>query len=169
MMADIPVADGAAVSAAVDASLDEADRGILALIQSGFPIVSRPYAVIGERAGMSEEEALERVRSLKKRGVIRRIGANFQSGKIGYRSTLCGAKVPEDKLELFIETVNAESGVTHNYLRDHEYNVWFTCIGPSDEDIARVLRHIADKTGVRPENWPARRMYKIKVDFRMDE
>lgn len=163
------VPDGAHVPSIVDAGLDGVDRKILGVIQSGFPFVSRPYAVIGEEAGVSEEEALERVRAMRRRGVIRRVGANFQSRKIGYRSTLCGAKVPEDKLEAFIAAVNAEPGVTHNYLRDHAYNVWFTCIAPSETHITETLDAISRKTGVGIVNLPARKMYKIKVDFQMDD
>lgn len=162
------IADGADVSPVPDADLDAVDRKILGLIQSGFPLVPRPYAVIGEHAGVGEEEALDRVKSLRARGVIRRIGANFQSGKIGFRSTLCAAKAPEGKLEAFIARVNAEPGVTHNYLRDHAYNVWFTYIGPSADHIKDVLERIAGDTGVPVLNLPARRMYKIKVDFPMD-
>lgn len=162
------VADGANISPVPDAELDGVDRKILGLIQSGFPLVARPYAVIGEHAGVGEEEALNRIKSLRKRGVIRRIGANFQSGKIGFRSTLCAAKVPEGKIGAFTARVNAEPGVTHNYLRDHAYNVWFTYIGSSAEEIRNVLDRITSDTGVAVLNLPARRMYKIKVDFPMD-
>ncbi len=138
------------------------------MIQSGFPLEERPYAVIGARAGVGEEEALERVRRLRRRGIVRRIGANFQSGKIGFRSTLCAAKVPPEKLEAFIAAVNAEKGVTHNYLRGHAYNIWFTYIAPSMDQIEAALDRIYAATGVRAVNLPAERLYKIKVDFRMD-
>jgi DNA-binding Lrp family transcriptional regulator len=163
------VADGAAVPAVPDERLDGVDKKILGLIQSGFPLVPRPYAVIGEHAGIGEEEALRRVRAMRQRGVIRRIGANFQSGKLGYHSTLCAAKVPPEKLEAFITAVNAERGVTHNYLRNHAYNIWFTCIGPSKEAVAATLAGITEYTGVPVLNLPAERLYKIRVDFRMDE
>ncbi len=163
-----PILDGARVSSAADAELDAVDRKILDLIQSGFPLEPRPYAVIGAHAGVSEEGALERVRSLRRRGVVRRIGANFQSARIGFRSTLCAAKVPEEKLAAFIAAVNAESGVTHNYLRDHAYNVWFTCICRSAKAIEDALERIRAATGITVLNLPAERLYKIKVDFRMN-
>lgn len=167
-MREPAIADGAQVSSAPDANLDATDKKILDLVQSGFPLVSRPYAAIGDHAGASEEEAFARVRSLRERGIVRRIGANFQSGRIGFCSTLCAAKVPPEKLELFIAAVNAEPGVTHNYLRDHTYNVWFTYIGPSMEQIEEALGRIAAATGVDVINLPAERLYKIKVDFRME-
>ena len=165
---DPSVLDGAHVPPTLDATLDAVDRAILDLIQSGFPLESRPYAAIGEHAGIGEDEALARVRSLRQRGVVRRVGANFQSGKIGFRSTLCAAKVPPETLDAFIAAVNAEAGVTHNYLRDHAYNIWFTCIGPSMEAIEDALDRIYAATGIRAINLPAERLYKIKVDFRMD-
>lgn len=162
------VQDGALVSETPDRMLDEVDRKILSRIQSDFPLVSRPYAEIGESAGVTENEAFERVRALKKRGLIRRIGANFQSGKIGFKSTLCAAKVPEEKLDAFIAAVNAEPGVTHNYLRAHGYNVWFTYIGPSMDHIENVLERLTKETGVSILNLPATKLFKIKVDFQMD-
>lgn len=151
-----------------DEKLDAPDRRILGLIQSGFPIEPRPYAAIGEAVGLSEEEAFERVRRLKKRKIIRRLGANFQSAKLGFRSTLCAAKVPPERMEAFVAEVNSHTGVTHNYLRDHEYNVWFTCIGPSWEAVCGLLEDITRKTGVPVLNLPAKRFYKIKVDFQME-
>lgn len=162
------VADGAAVDAALDARLDGPDRAILGLIQSGFPLESRPYAAIGKAVGLPEEECLERVRAMRKRGLIRRIGGNFQSAKLGFSSTLCAAKVPQDKLDAFIRAVNAEKGVTHNYLRDHAYNVWFTLISPSKEAARATLEAISAATGVAVLNLPATALYKIKVDFQMD-
>lgn len=160
--------DGGAIDSSPDAALDAVDRRILDIIQSSFPLESRPYAVIGEAVGIAEEEALARVRSLKARKIIRRMGANFQSAKLGFRSTLCAAKVPEDKLESFIAEVNRHPGVTHNYLRDNEYNVWFTCIGPSWEAVCDLLDGITRTTGIPILNLPAERLYKIKVDFQME-
>lgn len=160
--------DGGAIDSAPDAMLDAVDRRILSLIQSSFPLAPRPYAVIGEAAGIAEEEALERVRSLRKRKIIRRIGANFQSARLGFRSTLCAAKVPEEKIGLFTAEVNRHGEVTHNYLRNHEYNVWFTCIGPSWPAVCALLDGITEATGVEILNLPATRLYKIKVDFQME-
>ena len=168
MRSDLTLADGAAVDAVPDGALDAVDRRILGLIQSGFPLEARPYALIGESAGIAEEEAFARIRQLRQRGLIRRIGANFQSAKLGFRSTLCAAKVPQDKLEQFIAAVNAEPGVTHNYLRDHAYNVWFTMIAPSWDAVEEALRRISAVGGAPVLNLPARAVYKIKVDFSME-
>ena len=148
--------------------LDAVDRRILGLIQSSFPLESRPYKAIGEQTGISEEEALARVRALKERKIIRRLGANFQSAKLGFRSTLCAAKVPKQDMEFFVAAINGHPGVTHNYLRDHEYNIWFTLIGPSWEAVCDTLDGFTRDTGIAILNLPATRLYKIKVDFQME-
>lgn len=149
--------------------MDNIDKKLLDIIQTGFPIVPRPYAELGEKLGITEAEALSRVRALKGKKIIRRLGANFQSSKLGFRSTLCAAKVPDEKMELFTTEVNKLPGVTHNYIRNHIYNVWFTLIGPSWEEVCSTLDTVTERTGIKILNLPATRMYKIRVDFRMDD
>ncbi len=149
--------------------MDAIDKRILDVIQTGFPIAPRPYAAIGEQVGLTEAETLARVRALRASGIIRRIGANFQSAKIGFKSTLCAASVPEDKFEAFTKAVNEHPGVTHNYLRAHGYNLWFTMIGSSREQIRQDLAAITDQTGVAILNLPADRLFKIRVDFAMSD
>ena len=149
--------------------MDSLDKRLLDIIQSDFPLAPRPYAVLGERLGIDENEAFERVRALKTRKIIRRLGANFQSSKLGFRSTLCAAKVPPDKMEDFVREVNQKKGITHNYLRKHDYNIWFTCIGPSWEAVCATLDGITERTGIAILNLPATRLYKIRVDFQMEE
>jgi DNA-binding Lrp family transcriptional regulator len=146
--------------------LDELDRLILNEIQSNLPIEPRPYQVLAEKLKCSEEEVLRRVQEMKDRELIRRIGANCNSRKLGYTSTLCAAKVPSHLLERFVEVVNSYPGVTHNYRREHEYNIWFTLIAPSKGEIKRILSEISDLTGVEEViSLPAERLFKIQVDF----
>ncbi|MBF0481314.1 MAG: AsnC family transcriptional regulator [Desulfovibrionaceae bacterium] len=147
--------------------MDMIDKAILDIIQSHYPLVSRPYAAIGERLGLTEAETLARVRALTGSGVIRRIGANFPSRGIGWHSTLCAAKVPADKLDAFVAEVNSHPGVTHNYRREHEFNIWFTFIGESAQAVQDTLAAITAKTGVPILYLPALKTYKIKVDFAM--
>lgn len=160
--------DGGLIDSAVDELLDAHDRQILSLIQSGFPLESSPYAVLGKQTGLTAEDVLERVRNLRRRGVIRRIGANFQSSKLGFRSTLCAAKVPPEKLDMFAKELNSHVEVTHNYLRNHDYNIWFTCIAPSWEAVCSLLEAVTQKTGIPILNLPATKLFKIKVEFSMD-
>jgi DNA-binding Lrp family transcriptional regulator len=146
--------------------MDLRDKNILNEIQSDFPVTSRPFLEIGNRFGMSEDEVIVRIRRLKEDGIIRRIGGNFNSRKLGFTSTLCAAKVPDEKITEFVEAVNSYKGVTHNYLRKNPYNIWFTFIAPDMAAIENYLNEIALKTGVRDIlNLPAEKMFKIKVDF----
>ena len=146
--------------------MDELDKAILNRIQTRFPLAPRPFKSIAQELGTTETEVLTRVARLKDTGIIRRIGGNFVPGKVGFVSTLCTAQVPEDKVELFTQTVNTFSGVTHNYLRENSFNVWFTFIAPSMDVIRDNLARIAEKTGVkRILNLPATHVFKIKAKF----
>lgn len=146
--------------------MDALDKKLLNGIQSGFPVCARPYAAIGERLGMEEAEVLSRLQRLKDEGIIRRIGGNFGPENLGYFSTLCAARVPEDKVAFFAEVVNRYPGVTHNYIRENDWNVWFTFIEPSREIIARNLEEIAEETGVDDIlNLPATHVFKIRAKF----
>ena len=149
--------------------MDAVDKDILGIIQSHFPIVSRPYEEIGKMVGVSEDEALSRVNALREDGVIRRVGANFGSRELGWHSTLCAASVPEEKIDEFVAEVNRHSGVTHNYLRENDFNIWFTFIGPDKETVIATLDAISEKTGIRVLYLPATKLFKIKVDFDMKE
>ena len=102
-----------------EALLDDIDKALLNRIQSDFPITSQPYLAVATELGITEQDVLERISRLKKEGIIRRIGGNFVPDKLGYVSTLCAARVPEDKVEQFTKVVNRYPGVTHNYRRDN--------------------------------------------------
>lgn len=148
--------------------LDDLDRAILNEIQSNFPLAPRPYAEMGKRVGAGEEEVLARVTAMHDAGIIRRIGANFTSRKLGYTSTLCAARVPPENLESFAAVVNRYPGVTHNYLRKHRFNVWFTLIAESEARLADILQEIRETSGAtKILSLPAKEVYKIKVDFPM--
>jgi DNA-binding Lrp family transcriptional regulator len=127
-------------------SIDEIDRMILNRIQSDFPITTRPYLSIAENLNLSEDQVIKRLKRLKKKGIIRRIGGNFVPEKLGFVSTL--------------------SGVTHNYRRDNKYNIWFTFIAQSMDEIKNNLENISQETSVKGIiNLPATKMYKIKAHF----
>ena len=150
--------------------LDDTDRKILNHIQSDFPIVSRPYLSIADDLGLTEKDVIDRVTRLKENGIIRRIGGNFFPEKLGFVSTLCAAKVPEDKIDIFAKAVNQYPGVTHNYQRDSEFNIWFTFIAPSMAEIEEKLKAISRKTGIEDIiNLPATSVFKIKAEFDLSE
>ena len=146
--------------------MDDTDRKILNRIQSNFPITPRPYLTIAEELGLEESEVIHRLLQLKENGIIRRIGGNFFPEKLGFVSTLCAAKVPEDRIDAFAEAVNHYPGVTHNYQRDNSFNIWFTFIAPSMEEIEEKLEEISRNTGVEDIiNLPATMVFKIKAHF----
>jgi len=149
-----------------DPRMDEVDRRILNILQRDFPLDARPFKMVGEQVKLDEDDLLERVGELKEAGIIRRIGAVFDAAGLGFASTLCAAKVPVGRLGKFVEVVNSHRGVTHNYLRDHAYNVWFTFIGSSEGEIKGSLSAISEETGVREIiSMPVKRRFKVDARF----
>ena len=146
--------------------MDIQDRQLLNEIQTDFPVEPHPYRVLGDRIGMDEAEVLTRITNLREEGIIRRMGASINSRRIGFVSTLLAARVPREKFDSFVEIVNSCPGVTHNYERRHEYNVWFTLIAPSEGEKKGIIRDLTVKTGIQILEFPAEKIFKIRVDFR---
>jgi len=150
--------------------MDKIDKQLLTIIQRDFPITPRPYTFLGNQLGISEQDVITRITNLKEEGVIRRLGGVFDSRKIGYTSTLCAIKVPEDRIDEVAQTINQIPGVTHNYLRNHDYNMWFTLIAPSDKIIDSTLHSLKVKTCVEKLiSLPATQFFKINVHFKLQE
>ena len=148
--------------------IKDIDKKIINRIQNSFPIDSRPYKIIGLELNLSEKQVISRIKNLKKNGIIRRIGANFVPKKLGFHSTLCAAKVSNEKIDKFVKIVNSYAGVTHNYMREHKYNIWFTFIASSREKIEKNLKEISEKTGVANIlNLPATDIFKISAQFKV--
>jgi len=150
------------------ATLDAVDRRLLDLLQSEFPLVAQPFAVLAQRLGISEEELLDRARALRESGVLRHLSAIFDVYRVGYRSTLVAFSVPEERLNQAAAAVSAHPGVSHNYGREHEYNLWFVLAVPRSGDLEGEVTLLAEKTGaVRYHILPALELYKIDVEFDM--
>jgi DNA-binding Lrp family transcriptional regulator len=146
--------------------MDEIDKKLLNILQKEFPLEERPFLIVAQRCDISEDEALIRIQKMKDEGIIRRIGAVFDGAKLGRVSTLCAARVPKDKLENFVNIVNANKGVTHNYQRDNEYNVWFTLNAATLQEIESFLACLKGKTGVTDiQDMRAVRTFKINASF----
>lgn len=145
--------------------LDALDLILLERLQTALPLCPQPYARLAEELGLSEKEVLARLQALKDNGLIRRVGANFNSRALGWHSTLCAASVPEEHLEDFSQEVNKLPGVTHNYLRQHKYNVWFTLIGQNWKKVEQEIERISEITGIKILNLPAKKIFKLKVKF----
>ncbi len=151
-------------------SVDQTDKQLLHLIQSNFPVVQRPFEEIGQQLGISEQDVLQRISRLQQTGIIRRLGGLFDSRKIGYTGTLCALQVPEADIDRVAQIINGYPGITHNYLRNHRYNMWFTLLAPSEQHINSILNEIKQKTGlVNLLNLPAVDIFKVRVNFNLSE
>lgn len=153
----------------VDGGLTRREKRLLTLLQRGLPLTRRPYAELGGACGLDESEVLAGVAELKARGIIRRLGGIFDTRALGFHSTLVAMKVPPDRLERVAETVNAFPGVTHNYAREGEYNLWFTLIAPSAGELGAALDGLVSAAG-SPEfmNLPTVRLFKIGAKFELE-
>jgi DNA-binding Lrp family transcriptional regulator len=148
--------------------LDALDRALLDHIQVGVPLTPQPFASLGEKVGLGDEEVLARIRQWKEARVIRQIGAIFDPRRLGYQSTLVAFHVDQDALERVAAQINAHPGVSHNYARPHHYNLWFTLAIPPGQAVEREIERLARATGV--EDWlnlPALRVFKLRTHFRL--
>ena len=149
--------------------LDETDQSLLTIIQEDFPIQSDPWQVLSDKIGVSADEVYERVEKLVDAGVIRKIGPVLETDRVGLSArTLVLMKVPDERVDEVGEIVSGFDSVTHNYLREHEYNLWFTLITSSQELLKSSLDEILEATGI-PESdaldLPVTRKHKIKVRY----
>lgn len=148
---------------------DQIDRKLLNLIQANFPLSPEPYREIGEALGISEEEVLSRIGKMIDSGLIRRLGGIFDSRKLGYQGTLCAMRVEENLIDKVAAAINSYPGVTHNYLREHDYNMWFTAMAQSKEKLEEILSQIKKDTGINEILvLPAQKLFKIRVNFELE-
>jgi DNA-binding Lrp family transcriptional regulator len=148
--------------------LDETDKKLLNDIQWVFPLVDRPFLEIGNKHGISEDEVMRRIKSMKEAGLIRQISAIFDTRRLGYKSALIAFAIKPDKLDQVAEKINEHPGVSHNYERNHEYNMWFTLAVPPDTDMKQDLDRMASLDGVvKYRLLPTLKMYKIGVKLDM--
>ena len=117
---------------------------LLAIIQDGFPLEERPYKVLAEQLGSDEKSVFKSVESLRQSGIIRRIGGIYDSHRLGFISRLCAGKVND--LEKFAAAAEKIPAITHNYVRSHEYNVWFTVIAESEDEICAIVDGLCAST-----------------------
>lgn len=145
--------------------LSDLERAVLNEVQTNLPIAKEPFKELGKKFGLSEEEVLAMLRRFKEAGYIRRMGAIFDSRKLGYVSTLCAAKVTEEQMDQVAAYINGLIEVTHNYVREHEYNMWFTVIAHSKERLNEIIKDLETRFGLEVLNLPAIRFFKISVNF----
>jgi siroheme decarboxylase len=157
--------DGAAVP------LDATDKQLLNLMQGRFPLDPRPFARVAESAGLAEDEVLTRVQRLLDKRIIREITPIFDTRAFGYRSMLVAAKVDPAFPHRAAQFINTHPGVTHNYLRDHDFNLWFTIAVEPDSALGLdgTLDVIAARTGAESiRQLPTLKLFKIRMDLEME-
>jgi DNA-binding Lrp family transcriptional regulator len=139
------------------------EKLLLAEIQEDFPLDPRPYRVIAGRCGCTEDEAIRAVRRLSARGLVREISALLDGRRLGYRSTLAALRVPGGRVDRVAERINRHPGVSHNYLRDHRYNLWFTLSVPGEADLPWTVESLAGSGAEEALLLPALRAFKLRV------
>ena len=147
---------------------DAVDREIMNILQSDFPLVQKPFGVVGERCEISESEAINRIKALKRKNVVRQIGAIFDTRRLGYSSTLVAMRFSEDALDRGAHILNAHPGISHNYARDGEFNLWFTLALPPGKDLHAEVEKLTRLSGAETARiLPTIRFFKIGVNFDM--
>jgi DNA-binding Lrp family transcriptional regulator len=151
--------------------LGELDRRLLNLMQGRFPIAPRPYARVAEQAEIREEQAMARVQHLLDQRIIRQVTPIFDTRALGYSSMLVAAKVDPEHPHRAARVINAHPGVSHNYLRNHEFNLWFTIATEPDSPLGldgtlEVLARDAGAESVR--QLPTLKLFKIRMDLEME-
>jgi DNA-binding Lrp family transcriptional regulator len=157
--------EGAAIA------LDDLDKRLLNLMQGQFPIAPRPYQHVAGAAGITESEVMTRVQRLLDERIIRQVTPIFDTRALGYASMLVAAKVDPENPWRAANVINAHPGVSHNYLRNHEFNIWFTIATEPDSPLGLqgtldVLARIAGAESVR--QLPTLKLFKIRMDLEME-
>jgi DNA-binding Lrp family transcriptional regulator len=152
----------------MNATTDPADAALLGVLQESIPFSRRPFADLGERCGLTGDEVLARVTALKAGKVIRQISAIFDTRSLGYASSLVAAKIAPEKLAAAVAVINSHPGVSHNYLRNHEFNLWYTIAVPPTsrlglEKTVDLLHRLSGADSTRL--LPTLRLFKIGVRF----
>jgi DNA-binding Lrp family transcriptional regulator len=158
--------DGAAVA------LDELDKRLLNLMQGSFPLAPRPYAAVAELAGVPEAEVMTRDSRLLEQRIIRQVTPIFDTRVLGFSSMLVAAKIDPEHPHRAARVVNAHPGVSHNYLRNHEFNLWFTIATEPDSKLGLqgTLEVLSEQMGAESvRQLPTLKLFKIRMDLEMEK
>lgn len=142
------------------------DQQLLDDFQRDFPLVSRPFAAIGERVGMSEQDVIDAYQRFADERTVSRIGAIIKPGAVG-ASTLAAMAVPLDRLDDVARLVSSYDEVNHNYAREHAFNMWFVVAAPDKAHLDAVLAEITAKTGLAVMNLPILEDFHLDLGFKL--
>ena len=150
--------------------MDDLDKQILNEIQWTFPLVSQPFYEIAKKFDISPEAVKERLKNLKKTGILRQLSAIFDTRKLGYKSSLVAMEIEPDKLEYIASQINRHPGVSHNYEREHQFNLWFTLATPPGTDLKTEVDKFKKLPGIlKTRMLPTIKLFKIGVKLEMVE
>jgi DNA-binding Lrp family transcriptional regulator len=150
------------------ASMGELDKELLNEIQWTFPLVTRPFDAIAKKFDVTPEIVKEHLNNLKKTGVLRQLSAIFDTRKLGYTSSLVAMEIESDKLEYVASQINRHPGVSHNYERDHQFNLWFTLAVPPGSDLKTEIDKFNVLKGIKKVRMlPTLQLFKIGVKLDM--
>jgi len=142
--------------------LSSLEPGLLDLIQAEFPLTAEPYADLGRRLGISQDEVMTHIRQLKAKGIVREIGPVLDSRRLGYQTTLVAMKVSKDYLEKASKIINEHPGVSHGYEREHRFNLWFTLSLPPEADLEAEIQSLSQAIGADAAfSLPVLKQFKI--------
>jgi DNA-binding Lrp family transcriptional regulator len=148
--------------------MDNLDKEILNEIQWTFPLISKPYSEMSKKFGLTDKDMMQRLSALKEAGIIRQISAIFDTRKLGYKSALVAMAIEPEKLDYIANQVNRHPGVSHNYERNHEYNLWFTLAVPPGSDLKTEIDKFSKLPGIKKTRLlPTIKLFKIGVKLEM--
>lgn len=147
--------------------MDEIDRSIINALQGDLPVCERPYLEAAQRIGITEDELLARLASLRERGVLTRIGPMYQIERMGGAFTLAALRAPEERFDEVTQQVNALPQIAHNYARDNHLNMWFVIATETPDEIAKVIERIEADTGCQVFNFPKSREYFVEMKLKV--
>jgi DNA-binding Lrp family transcriptional regulator len=151
--------------------LDETDKRLMNLLQSSYPLEERPFDLIASEAELEPDEVKTRTQRLLDERIIREITPIFDTRALGYSSMLVAAKVDSENPHRPAQIINSHPGVSHNYLRTHEFNLWFTIATPPDSSLGleRTLRVLQEETGAESiRQLPTLQLFKINMNLEME-
>lgn len=150
--------------------MDEQDCQILEALQNNFPLSERPYEIIAQRLQIPLDELWDRIQTLMNEGVVRRIGASLDSRKLGFSSTLAAVSCKENIIQQAAKIIEQFPEVTHSYLRNDNFNIWFTLIAVDQDRIQRILEQIRTSLSLERSqilNLPMKRLFKLNARFKV--
>ena len=153
---------------ALETVMDNLDKEILNEIQWTFPLAPQPFDEIAKKFGLSSDTVKERLIHLKKIGILRQLSAIFDTRRLGYKSSLVAMEIEPDKLEFVAKQINRHPGVSHNYERNHDFNLWFTLAVPPDSDLKTEIDKFSKLDGIKKIRMlPTIKLFKIGVKLDM--